>query len=302
MKLSSHLLTAAALVFLSGCALHGPLDELNRSQPVGSPFNTYLANEYRLLATRLWGSDSEHFAKKGLAAVDGMIVAPEMVEDWNIKHADVGEIAEARGALLTVLDNGGREADPAKAAIAQSHFDCWLMEEEKAKDENASCRDVFYANLKGVQDAVAAAQQAPAPAAVASGNNGAGEQFPAPVTEEKGDAVPLQQAAYLVFFDWNKHNINPSGKKVLDTVAHELKERKDVKKIVVTGHTDTSGSEKYNKKLSIQRADAVKSALTARGLPAKDISTDGKGESDLLVKTPDNTREPQNRRAAITLE
>lgn len=295
--------SVAAVALLAGCSSQlSPLSMVNRAQPVGSPYNQYLANEYRLLANRTSGSDSEHFAKKGLAAVDGIFVAPEMLEDWSLKGSDAAELADARATLITTLENGGRDMAPDKAAMAQSHFDCWVMNEEKAPDETGSCKETFYTALKAMQDTVAQASQPPVTAAVSGGASDSSE-FPSPITgDTKGAPTPLQQASFLVFFDWDKYNVNSSAKGVLDTVADDIKSRKDVSKIHVVGHADTSGGETYNMRLSVKRAEAVRKALVSRGLPAKKIQTEGHGESDLLVKTPDNTREPQNRRAAITLE
>ena len=71
---------------------------------------------------------------------------------------------------------------------------------------------------------------------------------------------------------------------------------------MVVGHTDSSGSTRYNDKLSKRRANSVKDGLVARGVPAEWIREESRGESDLLVKTADNVREPANRRAQITLE
>ena len=69
--------------------------------------------------------------------------------------------------------------------------------------------------------------------------------------------------------------------------------------IAVAGHTDTSGSAAYNLGLSARRAEAVRQALVAGGVPADAIMTDSFGESDPLVPTPDGVREPSNRRAEI---
>ncbi|MDF3025525.1 MAG: OmpA/MotB domain protein, partial [Alphaproteobacteria bacterium] len=70
----------------------------------------------------------------------------------------------------------------------------------------------------------------------------------------------------------------------------------------IIGHTDSSGSTNYNEKLSVKRANAVRDGLIARGLSAEMVRVESRGESDLLVKTADNVREPANRRAQITLE
>jgi outer membrane protein OmpA-like peptidoglycan-associated protein len=73
-------------------------------------------------------------------------------------------------------------------------------------------------------------------------------------------------------------------------------------KIEVVGHTDTVGSEAYNMRLSIRRADVVRDALVALGARREAIATNGVGETDLAVQTADGVREPQNRRSVITLE
>ncbi|MEA2755852.1 MAG: hypothetical protein QOJ54_2141, partial [Aliidongia sp.] len=51
-----------------------------------------------------------------------------------------------------------------------------------------------------------------------------------------------------------------------------------------------------------QRAAAVARELVADGIPAGEIATRGVGKSDLLVATPDGTREAQNRRATIEFD
>jgi len=75
-----------------------------------------------------------------------------------------------------------------------------------------------------------------------------------------------------------------------------------VTRIAVTGHTDTSGAPAYNMALSLRRANAVKDALVREGIAAAAIAVTGRGETQLLVQTGDNVREPQNRRVEIVLQ
>jgi hypothetical protein len=72
--------------------------------------------------------------------------------------------------------------------------------------------------------------------------------------------------------------------------------------VTCTGHTDTAGHASYNMALSLRRANAVKNGLVANGVPATSIAVIGKGETSLLVQTPDNVREPQNRRVEIVID
>jgi len=282
----------------SGTGSNSTVDALNKAQAVGSPFTKTLAKEYRDYANMkqdkfMDHSDALHFARKGLAAASGVVVMPETLDDWDLNDRDLVEMTTARAALVDALENGGRELASEKAGIAQARFDCWAEQQEESWGKDIPCKSAFYDALKAVQDVVGK-QPAPAPAT---------EQFPAPVTEmPKGDAVPVEQAMFIVFFDWDKSSVTASANDVLDAVAQEIRSRKDVKGIVIIGHTDTSGSVAYNQKLSMKRANAVRDGLVARGVAKDMIRVEGRGKSDLLVQTPDGTREPANRRAQITLE
>ena len=69
----------------------------------------------------------------------------------------------------------------------------------------------------------------------------------------------------------------------------------------IVGHTDTVGSDKYNMKLSMARAAAVKDEMVREGLDGSSIAIEGKSFHDPLVPTGPGVREPQNRRAVIDL-
>ncbi|MCW2247521.1 outer membrane protein OmpA-like peptidoglycan-associated protein [Azospirillum fermentarium] len=124
-----------------------------------------------------------------------------------------------------------------------------------------------------------------------------------PVATPAPAPAPVQaqpQTEYLVFFDWDKADITPVSDKIIGDAAAAAGKIRAVS-IHVIGHTDTSGSPAYNQKLSLRRADAVRKGLTAKGVPAKMITVEGKGETQLLVQTGENVREPSNRRAQILI-
>lgn len=293
-------LGVTGILFLAACtgaSSSSSVDALNKAQATGSPFTKYLSAEYRDYANVQQNKDMDyadalHFSRKGLATASGVVAMPETLDDWDLSDKNLVEMTEARAALVDALENGGRELASDKAALAQAKFDCWAEQQEEAWNKNVPCKTAFYDALKALQAAL------PAKPAVA-----APEEFMAPVTEmPKGDAVPLEQAMFIVFFDWDKHNISAGANDVLDAVAEEVRNRNDVKGIVIIGHTDSSGSAKYNEKLSMKRATAVRDGLLARGVAENMVRVEARGESDLLVKTEDNVREPANRRAQITLE
>ena len=74
-----------------------------------------------------------------------------------------------------------------------------------------------------------------------------------------------------------------------------------VPEVVVVGHTDTMGDRKANVALGLKRANSVREILATAGLARATIEVTSHGEADLLVKTPDKTPEPRNRRVEITV-
>jgi OmpA-OmpF porin, OOP family len=107
--------------------------------------------------------------------------------------------------------------------------------------------------------------------------------------------------SFMVFFDWDRSNLSQQALATIQQAANAFKAKGNAR-ITATGHTDTSGPESYNMALSLRRANAVKDALVRDGVPAQAITVIGKGESQLLVPTGDNVREPQNRRVEIVVQ
>lgn len=122
-----------------------------------------------------------------------------------------------------------------------------------------------------------------------------------PVAETAPVVAPEPAEFYLVFFDWDKANITPAGDAVIQQAVQAIGQGNPAR-IMVTGHTDTSGPADYNVGLSQRRAEAVQQRLAAYGVSAGSIQTDWQGETSLMVQTPDGVREPSNRRTEIELQ
>lgn len=124
--------------------------------------------------------------------------------------------------------------------------------------------------------------------------------YPCPPEAAAPAVAPMAavQSEYLVFFDFDKSVVTPAADRVIGDAVAAISKSGGAK-IHVVGHTDSSGSPAYNQKLSNRRADSVKKALVAKGIPATAVTTEGKGENQLLVQTGPNVREPSNRRAQI---
>ncbi|HSV30146.1 MAG TPA: OmpA family protein, partial [Candidatus Omnitrophota bacterium] len=78
--------------------------------------------------------------------------------------------------------------------------------------------------------------------------------------------------------------------------------RTDADQVAIIGHADRAGSDEYNRRLSAERAETVRDVLVSQGIPADRIQLEARGEADPLVPTPDNVRQPQNRRTVIDFD
>jgi outer membrane protein OmpA-like peptidoglycan-associated protein len=104
-----------------------------------------------------------------------------------------------------------------------------------------------------------------------------------------------------VHFDFDKSNIRPDARPILDEAVRMLKQRGEVK-IVVEGHTDSVGSDGYNMKLSRRRADAVKRYLVEHGIAASRITTEGFGKRQPVASNATAEGRAQNRRVEIHVQ
>lgn len=110
----------------------------------------------------------------------------------------------------------------------------------------------------------------------------------------------LAGAWYQVYFDTNKFEIDARGRMIAKNVAYVVANT-DTTRVTVIGKTDRVGSPAANMALSQKRADAVKNALIAAGVPASRIETSWTGEGKQEVSTNDESAERRNRVVDITV-
>jgi OOP family OmpA-OmpF porin len=132
------------------------------------------------------------------------------------------------------------------------------------------------------------------PATAAQGCDGAIAAAPAasPIAAAK---VTLNADA---LFDFDKSVLKPAAKASLDSLAGKVKSL-TLEVIVAVGHTDSIGTDAYNQKLSIRRAEAVKKYLVSQGIEAKRIYVEGKGESQPVADNKTAEGRAKNRRVQI---
>lgn len=111
-------------------------------------------------------------------------------------------------------------------------------------------------------------------------------------------AQPPQPISFTLYFETNSLEVTPSSRPALEALFAEVAKRQAVE-VQVTGHTDRVGSEADNDRLSLQRAEAVRTMLIQRGINSNFVRAVGRGEREPLIPTPDEQAEPRNRRVEV---
>ena len=110
---------------------------------------------------------------------------------------------------------------------------------------------------------------------------------------------PAKEGAEVVlsnlFFAFDSYELEEKSKLELDKVIRML-EKDSALKIQITGHTDNSGSDQYNKNLSEKRAESVVRYLISRGIEERRLRFSGKGSADPLVPNSSEANKAINRR------
>jgi len=133
---------------------------------------------------------------------------------------------------------------------------------------------------------------APAPAPVAP---------PAPAPVVAVAPVPSSEKvtyAADAFFDFNKADLKPEAKTKLDDLVSKTKEI-NLEVIIAVGHTDSIGGDAYNDKLSVKRAESIKTYLTSKGVESNRVYTEGKGKKQPVADNKTAEGRAKNRRVEI---
>ena len=121
---------------------------------------------------------------------------------------------------------------------------------------------------------------------------------PAPAPAPQAPAASKVTYAADAFFDFDKATLKPAGKAKLDDLVGKVKGI-NLEVIIAVGHTDNVGSDVYNQKLSVKRAESVKAYLVSKGIEKNRIYTEGKGEKQPVADNKTNEGRGKNRRVEI---
>jgi outer membrane protein OmpA-like peptidoglycan-associated protein len=186
-----------------------------------------------------------------------------------------------------LLQKRDRELKAARADAEQAR----AAAEARARDAEAKAREAEQARM--------AAESARAQADAEQAKTAA-------LAKELADLKAQQTNRGLVLtvgdvlFATGKAEVAAGGMRSIDKLAEWLK-KNPTRNLLIEGHTDNTGAEDFNQKLSQQRADAVKDALVSRGVGSDRITTKGYGPKYPVVANDTPAGRQQNRRVEVVV-
>ena len=297
MKFKLLLPIISLLIFLGGCsASYKQLSKMENKEPKN--FQEHLLSEYKKRASfeaeemHDWNS-AKLYSEKALKSLETDEIYPEEISYWKIPEENINEIKIAYDNLMTIY-NDAKKIDPLNLAKAISSLDCWSEQQEEnwqTWDIN-SCKNDFLNAMHNIYEKISTQENKQEN--INKNNNLENETKDEVTIVTKNENKELMQ---IIYFDFDKFNLSEVSKdkikKFLNNYGSVINE------YLVVGHTDTKGTNKYNLSLSIKRAEVVKEILINYGIKQNSIKILGKGEESLAVDTPDDTKQPANRRVEI---
>ncbi len=286
------------IIFLGGCsASYKQLSMIDNEKPIS--FQEHLMNEYKKRATfeaeemHDWNS-AKLYSEKALSSLETDEIYPEDISYWKLPEENIDEIRIAHDNLMTIYKDG-KKIDPYNLARAISSLDCWSEQQEENWQtwDISKCKDDFLKAMHNIYEKISV----PELDKINLNNedhkleNETKNEVSLVINENKKELIQI------IYFDFDKFYLSEVSKNkielFLDNYGNEITD------YLVIGHTDTKGTKNYNLSLSIKRAEVVKEILIKYGINQNNIKILGKGEELLAVDTPDETKQPANRRVEI---
>ena len=262
-------------------------------------FQEYLLTEYKKRAT--FEADEMHdwnsaklYSEKALKSLETDEIYPEEISYWKLPEENINEIRIAYDNLMTVYKDA-KKIDPFNLARAISSLDCWSEQQEEnwqTWDIN-NCKDDFINAMYNIYEKISAQEKEQETSNIKYKNLENKTKEEVTVVTKNKDEELIQ----IIYFDFDKFNLSEVSMDKIKLFLNNYENK--ISKYLVVGHTDTKGTNNYNLSLSIKRAEVVKEILINYGIDESSIKIFGKGEESLAVDTPDDTKQPANRRVEI---
>ena len=295
-----NLILIIPLFFLMACsAAYDQVKEMDIKNP--NTFQQHLLNNYKINASfeaekmHDWNS-AKLYSEKALRAFSGENIYPEEITYWKLPNEIAKDISSSYNNLLSIYDEAIIK-NPKSLAKAISSLDCWAEQEEEKWQtwDIDKCKNDFHTAMHDIYNTLKEEDEKKVASKIID-KEVEEDDTPQVVIVTENEKKEVMQ---IIYFDFDNSKLSEVSKNTLFNFLN--KNKKKLSRYIIFGHTDTKGSSKYNMNLSIKRADSVKEALLDQGIAPDDISILGKGENELAINTPDNTKHPANRWAEVKL-
>jgi type IX secretion system PorP/SprF family membrane protein len=197
----------------------------------------------------------------------------------NVANTGAFEVGVALRRLVVKKKVNGNEKDPKAAQSQSGQKPTPKPQSDTSKVKGTAKKEDMSARLKQKQDSVITAANA--------GNL-------------KHEPLVLEKATLHFNFEFNSTTLDGETTEYLDELAKALIDNPELK-IKLVGHTDNVGSEKFNQRLSINRAQTLKEYLVEKGVDTERIAAEGKGMKEPLNKNETEEDKAKNRRVELTI-
>ena len=114
------------------------------------------------------------------------------------------------------------------------------------------------------------------------------------------EALIIERVTLHFNFEFNSSALDKKAADYLDELADALNDNPQLS-LRLVGHTDNIGAVRFNERLSLQRANSVKSKLVEKGVDPHRIITEGKGMAEPLNNNENDEARAKNRRVELTI-
>ena len=248
--------------------------------------------EYEAEEMHDWNS-AKLYSEKALNALVGAEVKPQEMTYWKLPKKHIFELTQSYNNLM-IIYNEAKILDPYNLAIAISSLDCWAEQQEENWQtwDIKKCRDDFLNAMHEMY------------AKISDNEKNQDQQNLEDKIINNPESVTVvtknekREIMQIIYFDFDEYTLSEVSLNTLKTFLDKYQNQ--ISNYVIVGHTDTKGTNKYNLKLSLKRAKAIKTIFLQERIEEKNINILGKGEEFLAVITADETAHPANRRVEIS--
>ena len=259
--------------------------------------------KYRLVAAAtiaiviigLWGCDQDKGADKSASSTTPSITMPEKVEATSNKMKE-----SAKEAETLVVDEAMSLIEEVKEYQASNDLHLAGQTLEKLAGMRSMLPESLQSQIDSLQSLLTTQK-----AAVSTDSDGDG------VTDDKDKCSATPEGARVdsdgcmeklvlqnVQFELNSAELTAASKQTLEPIAQALQGRPDIKGLTVKGHTDSTGSDKYNQTLSQARAESVADFFVLSGVNVT-MTAKGMGESSPVADNDTAEGRAKNRRVEL---